>query len=437
MKVDGSLTYFTKALPPVMAVATVGYVLNALIFIAMARLLDPTNFGDLKVAASAMLVASLAVGLGGSRAAGRFLPGRIAGSPQAAAYLRFFTWIIVGLSAVLALGIWGMTMVSHDVLPEDIHGHHPVSFVVLLVPVWAGLDLLSQTFMATRRPVLAALPARFVFPVVGLSLIYAAHLAGWHLSDVMFVIVLTGAGLSTLAVFAAYLVVLERAGEAAGGPPEDSGRSTGPKDWLALSLPMVGTGLIVALVAEAPLFALAFADDVEDAGLYGAAITLCQAFIIIMTCQRQIYGPALSDALERGRDTARRLHTHAQRQALLFSVPLLAVLILADGALLDLFGDGFDRGREVVWLLAAGLAIQAVTALSPRWLDYGGHAKLVLATEAVAAAAMIAGSLIAAQTHGLIGAAAVFATVVTGRSVFLTAMAWRKLGLPIVSMRPA
>ncbi|MDF1794692.1 MAG: hypothetical protein P1U88_22475, partial [Thalassobaculaceae bacterium] len=327
-----------------------------------------------------------------------------------------------------------------DVLPDDIHGHHPVSFVVLLVPVWAGLDLLSQTYMATRRPVLAALPARFVFPVVGLTTIYAAHWSGWHLSDVMFVIVLSAAGTATLIVFAAYLIVLERA-SAADAPPPAPEDAQGPRDWLALSLPMMGTGLVVALVAEAPLFALAFADDEKEVGLYAAAITLCQAFLIIMTCQRQIYGPALADALARGPQTARRLHGHAQRQALMVAVPLLAVLILADGALLDLFGDGFGRAREVVWILAAALAVQSVTALAPRWLDYGGHARLVLATEAVSAAIMVSASLIAARQVGLIGAAAVFGLVVVVRSVFLAALAQRRLGLPVVAFprtgRPA
>lgn len=435
MRMEGSLAYFTRALPPVMAVAAVGYGLNALIFIAMARWLEPANFGNLKVAASAMLIVSLAVGLGGSRAAGRFLPERLAGSPRAAAYLHFFGRTIVILSLLAAAGIWSLTLAYYDTLPDDIHGHHPVCFVVLLVPVWAGLDLLSQTFMATRRPVLAALPARFVFPVLGLTMIYAAHLSDCYLSDVMFVILLSGAGLTTLAVFAAYLAVLERA-PLETPPDAEPGAATGPRAWLLLSLPMMGTGLVVALVAEAPLFALVFAEDKADVGLYAAAITLCQAFLIIVTCQRQIYGPALADALAQGRRSATRLQAHAQRQALMMAAPLLAILILADGPLLDLFGDGFNRAREAVWIVAAALALQAVTALCPRWLDYGGHARLVLATELVAAAVMVAASLAAAQQFGLLGAASVFAAVVVGRSVFLAVMAYRKLGVPMVALVP-
>ena len=296
MTTDSSLAYFTRALPGTMAIAVVGFALNALVLITMARFLNPANFGNLKVAASTMLVASVAVGLGGSRAAGRFLPRRIKGSSAATGYIGFYVRTIVSLS-------------------------------LLLVPVLAGLDLLSQVYMVTRRPILAALPARFVFPIVGLGFIWCAHATGIHLSDVMFVLVLSGAGLATLLVFAAILWGLE----AKDGPEDEDAENstgetqTGPRDWMALSLPMVGAGLVVILVAEVPLFALAFAGDEAEIGLYGAAITLTQIFLIVITCQRQIYGPAMGKLLAEGVETTRVLHAHAQRQAVLYVVQMLAV----------------------------------------------------------------------------------------------------------------
>jgi O-antigen/teichoic acid export membrane protein len=435
MTTDSSLDYFTRALPGTMAIAVVGFALNALVFITMARFLNPANFGNLKVAASTMLVASVAVGLGGSRAAGRFLPRRIKGSSAATGYIGFYVRTIVSLSLLLAGGLWIVVLLLPGDLPEDIHGHHPVSFVVLLVPVWAGLDLLSQVYMVTRRPILAALPTRFVFPIVGLGFIWWAHATGIHLSDVMFVLVLSGAGLATLLVFAAILWGLE----AKDGPEDEDAENstgetqTGPRDWMALSLPMVGAGLVVILVAEVPLFALAFAGDEAEIGLYGAAITLTQIFLIVITCQRQIYGPAMGKLLAEGIETTRVLHAHAQRQAVLYVVPMLAMVVLGAEQLLLLFGPGFSEARVVVWILAVGYAVPAVTALSARWLDYAGHARLVLTTEIAAAAAMVLGSVVMVPAFGMLGAASVFAAVLSTRSLYLAAMASRRLGLPLIA----
>lgn len=287
-------------------------------------------------------------------------------------------------------------------------------------------------YFTRALPPVMAVAARFVFPVVGLAMIYAAHWAGWHLSDVMFVVVLSGAGLATLAVFTGYLVVLEQA--PTDQPSRRESASPSPRVWLALSLPMVGAGLIVVLAAELPLFALALFGKNGDAGLYGAAATLTQAFVIIITCQRQIYGPALAGALKQGPKAARRLHAHAQVQAAIFALPVLALMLLAADPLLGLFGPGFADGRHVLWVIATGLAIHTLTALSPRWLDYGGHARLVLITEGVAAGALIVGLVAVTPTFGMIGAATVFAVVVAARSLFLAVAASRWLGLPLVRL---
>ncbi|EDP66908.1 hypothetical protein BAL199_17643 [alpha proteobacterium BAL199] len=437
---DAKLAYFTRAMPGTMAVAAVGYALNALIFITMARFLEPSNFGNLKVAASTMLVASLVVGLGGSRAAGRFLPPHLSGSPLAAAYLRFFALAIVALSTVLAAAIWADGVFGPDPLPNDIHGHHPVSFIVLLVPIWAGLDLLSQSYMAVRRPVAGALPARFVFPAIGLLAIGAAHWSGWHLSDVMFVVVLTVAGAITLAIFSIHLTLTERMRphEAiAPGTGRHGTAATGPRDWLELSLPMMGAGLLVILVGEVPLFALALLGDPHSAGLYGAAAVLTQSFLVIITCQRQIYGPALAAAISDGPAAVLRLHVHSQRQALLFVLPLAAVLVLGSGPLLSLFGPGFTEERTILWILVAGLSVQTCMAMVTRWLDYGGHARLVLMAEGSAAVLVAAGSVATIPVYGPVGAAAVFAGVIALKSIALAIVAHRGLGLPVFAFAAA
>lgn len=430
---EATLDYFDRALPGTLAVAAVGYGLNALIFITMARFLDPANFGSLKVAASAMLVTSLVVGLGGARAAGRFLPPRLAGSRQASAYLRFFAISIGGLSVLVAAVIWAFVLFDPAPLPADIHGHHPISFIVLMVPVWAGLELLSQTYMAIRRPIAGSLPARFVFPAVGLAVIGFAHWQGWYLSAVSFTLVLTVAGLLTIAVFGTHLAVTERA--RLREPPEaDDDADAGPRDWLSLSLPMMGAALLIMLVGETPLFVLSLLGETHAAGLYGAAITLTQSFLIIITCQRQLYGPSLARALAEGPEQARRLHAQSQRQALLFVLPLAIALIVGGDWLLGLFGPGFAEERTILVILVAGLSVQALTGLAARWLDYGGHARAVTATEAGTLIGVAAGSLILVPLVGPVGAAVAFAIATAAKSVILVVLAQRRLGLPVFAL---
>ncbi|MEQ8817516.1 MAG: hypothetical protein RLO51_22320 [Thalassobaculum sp.] len=437
MQRDAALAYFTRAMPGTIAVAAAGYALNTLLFISMARFLDPANFGSLKVAGSTMLIASLVVGLGGHRAAGRFLPVRLSGSRQAVAYLRFFGLAILGLSILLAAAIWAVVLTGSDPLPDDIHGHHPVSFVVMLVPIWAGLDLLSQTYMATRRPVLGTLPARFVFPAVGLVVIGVAHWSGWRLSDVMFVALLTASGTLTLLAFAGHLAIAEKvAPPDSGSQSPDTGRratSAEPRDWLALSLPMMGSSLLVMLVAETPLLALALLDRSHSAGLYGAAALLTQSFLVIVACQRQIYGPAVAGALAEGPAAARRLYAHSQRQALLFVVPLAAALVLGADRLLGLFGPGFAEERVILWILVAGLTVQVPMAMASRWLNYAGLARQVLIAEGTAAAAMVVGTAVSIPQFGPVGAAATYAGVVAAKSIALALLAHRRLGLPVLA----
>ncbi len=435
---DPGLGYFSRALPGLLAIGALGYALNALVAVVAARLLGPADFGDLQVASGAMLVAAVAVGLGGPRAAGRFLPRRLAGSPGARRYLGFYGLAIATLTLLLAAAIWTALLADPEALPEDIHGHHPLSFVVVLVPVWAGLELLSQTFMATRRPIAGSLPARFVFPLAGLAMVGIASWLGWRLSDVAFVLLMALGGAVTLAGFAGYLAIAERARAAAQDEPDAGAEiAGGPRLWLALSLPMMGVGLLVALVNQVPLFVLALHGEAHAAGLFGAAFTLAQAFFVVITLQRQLYGPSIAAALAADRASRLRLHAHAQRQALLVVLPLALAVALAAEPLLDLFGPGFGAARTALWLLVGGLATHSLVALAARWLDYAGHQRLVLAAEGAATLAILAGSALVVPRYGVVGAAAVFAGVVVLRSLFLAAVAQRRLGLPLLALRAA
>jgi len=430
-----ALSYFTRSLPTVVLVAGIGYALNSLIYIVVARFLDPENFGDLKVAASTMLVAAVVVALGGGRAASRFLGRRLSGCSVAGGYIRFYAVAILVLSASLAVVIWTIAVLDPDGLPEDIHGQHPVSFVVLLVPVWAGLDLLSQLFMITRRPVLGALPARFVFPALALAAIGVAYAVGWRMSDVAFVLMLTVAGWLTLLVFSLVLAISERSPAVSeSGHHDEPIRNTGPRDWLRLSLPMMGAALLVIVATEAPLFAMALLGDRAEVGLFGAAATLIQSYIIIVTCQRQVYGPALPAALAGDGDAAVRLHRHSLVTGVMMVLPLTLVMVAAANPLLGLFGPEFAAARPALWVLLVGAVAMSMTALLTRWLDYAGHARLVVTIEALSVGAIALGSLLLIPAFGLLGAAVAFSATLTVKALVLAVLARRRLGLPILAL---
>ncbi|MDY7093214.1 MAG: oligosaccharide flippase family protein [Acidobacteriota bacterium] len=377
-----------------------GFAADYLFNVGLARLLDAHAYGDFRVAAAFAAFFGMAVLLGGDRAAPKTLAGPMERGEHAQAweYLRFYFELSLILSLVIIAATWTAAVLHLG--HTDPADHHALAWVVLSVPINAAGALVSRALQSARRPVLASLPWRIAVPLLSLLFVVLfARLQGGievhHavVLSILAVIVVTGGQWWLLR-----RLELRKLGR------DPSFRA--PRQWLTTSMPMMGAFLIVLALNQSDLYLLEVLGDEEEVGLYAAAATSAHFLLIIQTAVVSLVASLVQPAREEGPEALQRTFRQGQRLLLTALLPAAALLVLAGGPILDLFGAGFDRAEPELILLAVGNLVWAAAALSTLRLQYTERGQVVVAIALVTLVADSLLNVLLIPTYGMRGAAA-------------------------------
>jgi len=403
---------------------------NALLALAtqvlLARWMGSFEFGIyIYVWTWVLMIGSLS-DMGLSSAARRFIPEYI--ELKAFDRLRGFIagsrWLAFGIAtAIGAVGALGVTLLAPWL---DHFAVIPLYLACVIIPIYGLVQAQAGIAQSFDWPNLALMPFYIIRQLAIAVLMGAAYLFGAPTDAVTAMIV---AVVTTWAVTIGQMFVLNRHLK---DKVPDGPKRYETKTWLATSIPIFVVEGFYLLLTYVDILALEHFGSPDEVAVYyaGARLLAIVAFVY----------SAIAGATTH-KFTEYHVAGNKQRLAAFFAEtirwtfwPSLAAcaMILALGRpLLGLFGAGFERGYDVMFILAVGMLARAAVGPAERLLNMLGERKPCAVVYAIAFAINLVLCVILIPRIGIEGAAAATSTALVAESIMLYRVAKRRLGFHV------
>jgi len=416
--------YMRRGAASVTAIAVAGFGVDYVLNLAVARVLQPHDYGDYKIAMAFLSLAGLVVLLGGDRATSRFLAGWMQTESRDGIweYVRVYVAIVallsvvvIGVTVTLSLTVFG---------PRDPATHHPLLVASLAIPLLALVRLMRRIFEASRHINLANLPWRVGYPLIQFVLLVVVLCVVAKVTDIEILWLVVAAAALLLAFQMFYVARLGLV------PMRRSPHLCTPRSWLAVSLPMMCSKLIQTGMGQVGIFMIELIMmDETQVGYYGAATTTVFVILLASTATNGVLTPLAAGALDRGPEAVRDLQVRGLRILITIAVPAALALLLFAPWVLSLFGPSFVAGATALRILALGYLISVVLGPSSLWLQYSGQARQVTWVMLGAVVLNIALCFGLIPAYGIDGAAAAASISLVWAALMLIVRMSRHIGV--------
>jgi O-antigen/teichoic acid export membrane protein len=177
---------------------------------------------------------------------------------------------------------------------------------------------------------------------------------GWAISKSTGMSVLAYALSWVLAAGGAWLLWEREAGRFAGAPA-DRGEV---RELLRYGAPRAPAALFSQLLFWADYFVLSRYVSSAELGVYAAAVRVAQALVLFLIAVNYMFSPFVADLHARGeRDRLDELYKALTRWTLAGTMPLLLLLLVVPGPVLQVFGGKFSSGTTALRILLIGQTV--------------------------------------------------------------------------------
>ena len=367
--------------------------------------------------------------VGLSSAARRFVPEytELKSLDRLRGFLAGSRWLAFGVAtAIGALGAIGVTAAAPHL---DQFTVLPLYLACLTVPIYGLVQVQAGIAQSYNWPNLALMPFFIWRQLTITALMGAAYLYGAPTGAMTAMTIAVG---TTWAVTIVQLVMLDRRLKTAvpAGP-----KTYELKVWLATSLPIFVSEAFYLLLTYVDILSLEHLRSPDEVAVYyaGARLLAVVAFVYF----------AIAGATTH-KFTEYHVSGDRKRLASFFAEtirwtfwPSLAVcaLILAFGRpLLGLFGESFERGYGVMFILAIGMLARAAVGPAERLLNMLGERKQCAMIYAAAFALNLVLCVILIPRIGIEGAGVATSSALVVESILLYLVAKRRLGFHVFIM---
>ena len=361
-----------------------------------------------------------------SSAARRFIPEytELKALDRLRGFLSGSRWLAFGIATAIGLvGAIGVTLLSpwldHFVVV-------PLYLACVTIPIYGLVQVQAGIAQSYDWPNLALMPFYIWRQLTITVLMGAAYLFGAPTDAVTAMIV---AVVTTWAVTIGQLVALDRRLKA---KVPDGPKRYEAKTWFATSAPIFIVESFYLLLTYVDILALEYFRSPDEVAVYyaGARLLAIVAFVYFAIAVATTH--KFTEYHVAG-DKTRLSSFFAETIKWTFWPSLLAcALILACGRpLLALFGESFERGYIVMFILAVGMLSRAAVGPAERLLNMLGERKQCAAIYACAFAINLVLCVILIPRIGIEGAAISTSTALVVESIMLYLVAKRRLGFHV------
>jgi O-antigen/teichoic acid export membrane protein len=198
-----------------------------------------------------------------------------------------------------------------------------------------------------------------------------------------------------------------------------------------LAFPFWVTNAVLLVLVQADIWIVGASASTDSLALYAAAFRLAPFGLVVTSLLYWTLPPFLIERFTvNDRAGMENLLRGAATLSTLLTLPLLIPMLLAPGLLLRaVYGPFYEQAAPVLMVLTFGVAVQVATGMRGYVLMLTGHQWQQMGITLIAAALNVAGGLIAAETVGPIGVAAVSAGAVTIQVIAELVYVRRSLGI--------
>ncbi len=408
----------------------VGSALFALISqVLLARWMGRVEFGIFIYAWTWVLMIGPLADAGLSSGARRFIPEYVEfkAFDRLRGFLSSSRWFALGVAS--AVGLAGIGLVTLIAPWMSSFVVIPLYLTCLAIPACGLASVQTGIAQSYDWPNLAFVPFYIVRQVGITVLVGAAYVFGAPTDAVMAMIVAVTA---TWAVTVGQAFVLNRRlkTKVEAGPKRYE-----LKTWLATSLPIFVSESFYLLLTYVDILALEHFGSPGDVGVYYAAVRLLALVAFVYFAISSATTHKFTEYHVTG-DTTRLASFFAETIRWTFwpSLAVCAVMLIFGRPLLGLFGEGFEAGYPVMFILSAGMLARAAVGPAERLLNMLGMRKQCAMVYAAAFALNLTLCVILIPRLGIEGAAAATATAMIAESIMLFVVAKRRLGFHVFIM---
>ncbi len=261
----------------------------------------------------------------------------------------------VAISAVASAAVALAVFVATSPLAEGM-GSAPLVFraAALALPFVA----LCQVYLGGTRGLKIMRHTLFIY--------WAGQPLAWILLTVAGLAVSKSAGVSVVAYAGSWILatlaawfVWER--ETAGFAPLPAGPHE-VRELLKYGAPRAPAALLAQLLFWTDYFVLSFFVTPAQLGVYAAAVRVAQALVLFLIAVNYMFSPFVADLYARGeRDRLDGLYKALTRWVVAGTIPILLLLLVVPGPVLQVFGGGFQSGTTPLRILLIGQSVNVAT----------------------------------------------------------------------------
>ncbi|MGY6277505.1 lipopolysaccharide biosynthesis protein [Methylomonas sp. MgM2] len=378
--------------------------------IYLAHHLNTDGFADYSVAISVVTLLSSLATLGLEKYALRFVALNIEREKwgRLRNFLRFSLKTIVLTSFALLIT---MTVTLESILAWK-HADFHIAIVIYaaFLPVIALSLFLVEIVTVFGSQILAMALYRVFLPASYIASVISLQHTSFELSASSSVVCLGFAwfltlGLLGIAAYRASPKALRRS------VPNSQDRLK----WIGRSLPLLINSLMMTLMNSAgPIILHAMHPSGFQVGLFAIVMQTNAVIALVSTSTNRYYLPMLMVLVERGDAKGTKSLLFKRMQTISGFITLYIGVIFAFGLdILDLFGPGFSDGYLTLCICALGASCNTLFSDSPYYLQFMGHARLVVTLTGITTACMLISSILLSRHYGATGVAVAYAVPIT------------------------
>jgi O-antigen/teichoic acid export membrane protein len=179
------------------------------------------------------------------------------------------------------------------------------------------------------------------------------------------------------------------------------------RELLSFSWPLALTGFTFLFVSKTDKIMLGYFMTSQDVGIYMPALVLSNLLVFVATAFKYIFLPVASEFFTRNDISGlERLYKSTSKWIFMVVTPLFLLILLFPKEIITiLYGSEYTGGYIALVVLAFGIAMNDFAGTAGNILVGGGHTKLNLACEIIAAVTNVLLNIILIPVYGIAGAA--------------------------------
>jgi O-antigen/teichoic acid export membrane protein len=200
--------------------------------------------------------------------------------------------------------------------------------------------------------------------------------------------------------------------------------------WVSTTVQHTVLGALGLIINEVDVLLVGSFVPPAQVGLYAAASRASKVIPFGLAAISFVVAPYISELYSQGkRQELQRILTLAAYGILVTALPVAAVMLLAGGRVMAVFGPEFIAARPVLTILVLGQLVNAMCGSIGLLLVMTGHHRYNIMVVGTCAALDVLLCWILAPRYGIIGGAIATSLTLAGWNIILSWTAWRVVGV--------